>query len=402
MTEGAAAGGGHGLPARMAWTISAALVLMQTSAILYADFMNVIILGMHEKLAYTLQLAGNISSLNLSCTAFGALLAALFARRLSGGRWCAGYILAIAALDALSSVATAWPLLALLRGVHGLACGGLLACCGAVLSHHPRPERIMGASLAIQLALASVAAQFFPDIIRTHGLGVVFLVMCAVELATAALLLHGLAQFSALIATSRRRRTHTPRLPARARLYCGASMLALFLFQCSRFMVVGYGFQIGDFFALPRPYVGSVLGVGNWLAGAGAVIATVLPRRLGRRWPLLLSGAGTLLAAWTLSVLGSEAPVFAITTCAAALLTFITLPYLYGVCFAIDERGALGIWTGFISKLGLALGPASGAFLMAQLSLPVVLRISALLVFGATLLACWPARRIDLLAAPRA
>jgi MFS family permease len=377
------------------WPVGAALIMMQTSAILYADFMNVIILGMHEKLGYTLQIAGDISSLNLACTAFGALAGALFARRLTGGRCSVVYIAAIAVLDALSIFVTPWQALAVLRGLHGLACGGLLASCGAALSRWPRPERIMGASLAIQLALASLGALFFPSVIRQHGLGIVFLVMTIVELATAALVLYTLADFSSVGQAGDGAPRPASALPARVRVLCCASMFALFLFQFSRFMVVGYGFQIGDFFALPRPFVGSAIAVSNWLAGAGAVIATALPRRMGRTWPLLLAGTGNLLGAFALISFGTDPWVFAVATGVSALLTFIALPYLYGVCFAIDRGGAWGTWTGFVSKLGLALGPASGALLMAHHSLPAVLRISVLLVFAAILLACWPARRID-------
>lgn len=373
--------------------IAAALVMLQTSAILYADFMNVIILGMHEQLGYTLQLAGNISSLNLACTAFGALAGALFSRRLTGARWLLGYVLAIALLDALSMLAMPWQALALLRALQGLACGGLLACCGAALAHRPRPERIMGASLAIQLALASVGAQFFPALIHAHGLGVVFLVMALTELATAGLVLHAWTYFATRAGACTGRAPGAPALSAR--MLCIASMAALFLFQFSRFMVVGYGFQIGDFFAHPRPFVGAVIGASNWLAGAGALIATALPRRMGRMWPLILAGVGTLFSALVLIYCGTVPAAFALATGAAALLTFIALPYHYGVCFAIDETGALGVWTGFVSKFGLALGPASGAFLLSRNTLPGVLAISAALVFAATLLACWPARRID-------
>lgn len=375
--------------------ITAALVMMQTSAILYADFMNVIILGMHEKLGYPLQIAGNISSLNLSCTAFGALAGAVFARRLAGGRWSAATIAAIALLDAASIFTTPWQTLALLRGLHGLACGALLASCGAALAHQRRPERIMGASLAIQLALASVGAQFFPAIIRDVGLGVVFIVMSGVELATLGLVLISLAHFPRATAPPDGARAAPSGLGPQARVLCAASMLALFLFQFSRFMVVGYGFQIGDYFALQRPFVGAAIGVSNWLAGAGALIATALPRRLGRRWPLLCAAVGNLIAAWAIIRHGATPMVFAGATGASALLTFIALPYHYGVCFAIDARGVLGTWTGFISKLGLALGPACGAFLLARHSLPAVLWMSASLVCAATLLACWPALRID-------
>lgn len=375
--------------------LAVALTLMLSSAILYADFLNVIILGMHERLGFSLQTAGDISSLDLGFTAVGALAGALFARRLVGGRWIVAYLAAIAALDAVCVLPLSWQALAALRSLHGLACGGLLACCGAALSRQARAERIVGASLAVQLVLASAGAQLLPAVIRRHGTGVVFIVMCAVELLTLALVLRAF-RFSAAPAPQRDAAPAArPPMPTQARLLRGASMFALFLFQFSRFMVVGYGFQIGDFFALSSAFVGLAIGAGNWLSGAGAVIATLLPRSLGRRRPLLLAGAGNLLAAIALIRFGAHPAVFALATGASALLTFVALPYHYGVCFAIDEDGALGTWTGFISKLGLALGPAAGAWLMGRHSLPGVLWISALLVFAATLLACWPARRTD-------
>lgn len=381
------------------------LVMMQTSAILYADFMNVIILGMNEKLGYTLQRAGEISSLNLSCIAFGALIGALFPARLAGAPHSSAYLLAIAVADAASMCATPWQMLAPLRALHGLACGGLLACCGGLMSYQRRPERIMGAALAIQLLLASLSARLFPAVVLEHGLAPVFLVMAVTELATAALVLRSLRHLPAAAGRS----AHAARpagsldappapggsLPPQARLLCVASMAALFLFQFSRFMVVGYGFHAGQYFALERPYVGAVISASNWLAGAGAVLATMLPARAGRTWPLLLAGLGNLLSACTLIGFGTDPAVFAIATCASALLTFVALPYHYGVCFAIDPRGAWGIWTGFVSKLGLALGPAAGAVLLTQHSLPTLLGISAVLVCAATLLACWPARCID-------
>lgn len=253
----------------------------------------------------------------------------------------------------------------------------------------------MGASLAIQLALASIGTKFFPALIQEHGLGLVFLVMGLTELATVILLFNSFSYFSANIGKRGEADGAIPALPSSARALCAASLVALFLFQFSRFMVVGYGFQIGDFFGLRRPFIGSVIGASYWLAGLGALVATVLPRRLGRLPPLLFAGVGTLTSVFVLVVWGRSPAVFAITTGAAALLTFVALPYHYGVCFAIDESRALGVWTGFISKFGLALGPASGAFLLSQQALPTVLEISAILVFTATLIACWPARRID-------
>ncbi|GGC66353.1 MFS transporter [Undibacterium terreum] len=379
---------------RQIW-VDVALTMLVSSAILYADFMNVIILGMHEKLSFSLQTAGDICSLNLLGTAVGSLVAAIFARKLVNFKNCAFFTVAIALLDVSCIFVTHWQALYVLRGFHGLASGGLLAFCGAALSQRKSPERIMGASLAIQLALASGGAQFLPRIIQADGLAIVFIIMSGFELLALALLMLKAEYFSSIRVMRHPVENEKSDLSTDAKLLFGLALFSLFLFQASRFMVVGFGFQIGDLFSFKRPFVGSVIGFGNWLSGAGALIATLLPRKTGRALPLIVAGIGNFSASIALVTLGHDPMIFALATCASALFTFVALPYHYGVCFAIDKTGALGIWTAFISKMGLSVGPAMGGFLISKYSLTAVLWLSAILVFTATTLACWPGRVAD-------
>lgn len=362
----------------------ATLALLGSVAIMYANFMNVAILGMHERLALSLQTAGDISSLNLLGVAIGALAAGCLPGRLVGVKPAALCLTAMLACDVACSAPMPVVLLAALRALHGLAGGVVLAFCGAALGSTRAPQRIMGVGLAFQLAAASLASLYLPKFVMEHGLWPVFCMMALLESIALALLLsyrelmeHQGTAISALASTQ------APRLSG-----AGVTALAaLLLFQGARFMIVGYGFQIGHLFGYDKSSAGAIIGLASWMAGGGALAAAVMPARWGRIMPMLLASLANLAASVALIRWGAQPHVFALAMCAMALFTFIALPYQYGICFALDEDRRLGMWTGFASKTGLAAGPAFGAFFMLKFGLFPLLALSAGLVFLATLAA---------------
>ena len=368
---------------RQELVVGAALALLGSVAIMYANFMHVVILGMHERLALSLQNAGAISSLNLLGVAVGALVTGCFPQRLVGAGVAAACLAAMLASDLACAAPAPFLALAALRALHGLAGGAVLAFCGAALAGTRAPERIMGVGLAFQLAAASLASVYLPAVVLAHGLWPVFCIMALLELLGLALLAATHGMMNGQPAPSAPLRTLAPRIGVPG----AAALAALLLFQGGRFMVVGYGFQVGRLFGYDQADTGAVIALASWMAGGGALAAALMPARWGRIKPPLAAGLANLAASVALICWGAHPFAFALASCAMALFTFIALPYQYGVCFALDKGGRLGMWTGFASKAGLATGPACGAFLMSRFGLPILLALSAGLVFIATVTA---------------
>ena len=149
---------------------------------------------------------------------------------------------------------------------------------------------------------------------------------------------------------------------ARTLHYAGfvAALASVFLFQASSMGITAFVFNVGRKRGLPIEFVSTQAGLAHIVAAAGALLVFGMKRGNVRT---IVLGIAVAIVARSL-FLGQVHCTFAIAISGAAATHAFVLPYLLGLCASFDQRGRLTTFAGFISKLGLASGPAIGALLI--------------------------------------
>ncbi|MBB3357180.1 MULTISPECIES: MFS transporter [unclassified Novosphingobium] len=162
------------------------------------------------------------------------------------------------------------------------------------------------------------------------------------------------------------------------RLASGA-LLGVFLFFFALGAMWSYSERIGMAHAIAPGVIATGLSIGTMAGVAGAALAGMLPRRWGRVWPLLLSGAAGVIS-FLMFDGRVEATGFVV---AVVLLQFcwnFAQPLLSGICAEACLRGRVVCAMGSIQTFGTGLGPAAAAATLASGSFaPMIYANSAIL-----------------------
>lgn len=138
------------------------------------------------------------------------------------------------------------------------------------------------------------------------------------------------------------------------------SLLAVFLFFFAAGAMWSYSERIGAASNISASTMATGLSVGTMAGVAGAALAGMLPRRLGRIWPLLVSG---LLGVTSFSLFHGQVTESNFVL-AAVLLLFswnFAQPLLSGICAEACQRGRVVCAMASIQTFGTGLGPAATA-----------------------------------------
>jgi predicted MFS family arabinose efflux permease len=138
----------------------------------------------------------------------------------------------------------------------------------------------------------------------------------------------------------------------------------MFLFQTANMAIAAYAIELGRHFGLSQAVIGPSLGIASWAGILGAVLVMVLAGKFGRVWPLIGVYLATMAGTW--AYFGSEqASIYFIANMVTSITWSFAIPYIYGMSAEFDTAGQMTALAGFFSKLGLATGPAVGAFILA-------------------------------------
>lgn len=332
------------------------VAILTTAGLFYVDIIPALVIGLQDGLGFTPQQAGYVVAANVYGAAAGGLLAVFLVARLAWRLASVTALLLLICVDAVSTQVSSPDVLLALRLLDGLIGGVLVGLGYSIIARMHAPERTFAMLLAIQFGLGGLGVFLLPPLVAQHGASILFLALIAFSVL--ALLTLPLIPEHGLQPTELRNPSTSH---ARTLHYAGfvAGLAAVFLFQAASMGITAFVFNIGRKQGLPIEFVSTQAGLAHIVAAGGALLV------FGKRGSMLIIAAGIVMAIAARSLfLGSDALTFAIAISGAAATHAFVLPYLLGLCASFDQRGRLTTFAGFISKLGLASGPALGALLI--------------------------------------
>jgi predicted MFS family arabinose efflux permease len=373
----------NGLAARVA------LSLVATAGFFYVNIMPAIVQGLVDALGLSQREAGLVGSANLYGASCGALLAVLLVQRLPWRAAARALLLALIVADAASALLASAPALIGLRFVHGVLAGTLVGVMYAVMARTGEPDRTFGVLLFVQFGLGGLGVLVLPALVPQYGSALLFGVLVAFS-AVAIVLLPLLAPYPA------------PPVPERRQAQAGSrvgmplllTLLAIFLFQAGNMALFPYVIGLGEAAGLERGFVTPALAASSWIGLAGAALVVWLGTRHGRLWPLLTAILLTALGNGAL-LFSRYAEVYLLANLGVGLTWAFVMPYLLGMCAALDPGGRLAALGGLASKLGLATGPLVAALLIGGQDYARVIVCSVLALAGCLLAVAMPAAELD-------
>ncbi len=372
----------NGLPAR------AALAVLESTGILYANISPVIVTGLAQSATFDAESAGYVFSVNMYGTALGGFLVIFLAHRLAWRPTAAILLLGLICLDLISAFTSQPTLLYGVRFAHGLTSGVLIGVILSVIARMVSPERTLALCIGYQLTLGGVLTFVLTPLLAELGSRIVWLSLVGFALLALALLplLGPYPQTPTAPPTSTRRGRAAGTLIAPA-------LLALFVFQAGEMAAFSYVIELGLSYDFDAGFTSTAVAISLWIGGPAALLVTWWSIRSGRLLPV--STAVTLTAA-SVALLLVPAPVaFLLANVGFGIFFGIALSYLMGVASEMDASGRAGTAAGFAGNLGLATGPAVAAALVGDglFERVLVFAVSAILI--SALLAAGPARALD-------
>ena len=364
------------------------LSFLATAGLFYVNIMAALVAGLVDGLGLSDRDAGLVGSLNVYGAAAGALLAVFIVRR---ARWrivAYAALLTLISLDTLSIfVVEAKPLMAL-RFVHGCVGGLLVGVAFAVIARTLTPARTFGMLLVVQYGLGGLGVMTLPKLVPVYGHGVLFLALISFSVVTLAML-----PFLDRYQVGRIARPAADGGRIRWGLLA-MTLAAVFLFQAGNMGVAAYLIGLARHYGLDTAYASTALGIATWIGMAGCGLVVVFGTRFGRTWPLaagmLLTIAGTM--AFHLSAMQN---VYLLANCVTAITWSFVISYLLGMCAEFDQTGRTAALGGFLSKLGLASGPAAAALMLGDQNYTLVINVAALALLISVPAMLVPARLLD-------
>ena len=363
------------------------LGLLGTAGMFYVNVMPAIVAGLRDSLGYTNRQAGYVAAANVYGAAVGALCAVFLVRRVAWRRVEVAALVLLILLDAASTLVVSPPLLVALRALDGLFGGVSVGIALAVMARTRLPQRAYGAQFTLQLLLGGLGLMWLPQLAAHHGAYVLFLALGTISALTLALLAL-LPEYPLEIASKSRPDGSTIRLPL------AATLVALFSFQAANMGLFAFIFPLAHFYGLQTGFISNTLGVADWAAAAGSLLAMWTGSRFGRLKPLGIVLLLTILA--TFALLRSDvALVFIAANVASGIAWSFVVPCLFSMCAAFDPTGRSASLGGFFSKLGLGSGPLLAPFVIGANRYPLLVYVSIITIVATMLATAWPALRLD-------
>lgn len=299
---------------------------------------------------------GFVAAWDINATAAAIGLATLFISRVS---W---RVLALvgALLIVVGSLATAashgYASIVAARVCTGFGEGLAIAVAFAALGSAANPDRAFGIYLIVGLVVSAAALASFPWLERAFGASITFAGVAGVALLTA-LLLPWLPVCSPKITTA------SLAAVTWSRTLALSGLVGVFLYFIAQGAMWSYFERIGSASGVDPLRIGQAMAISSFAGGGGSLVAVLLSARCARVWPLIVSGAISLVSFYMLS-----GPVIATTLIAAGILfNFawnLSQPLLSGLCAEADSHGRVVVAMGCIQTIGYGAGPALGALVL--------------------------------------
>ena len=139
-----------------------------------------------------------------------------------------------------------------------------------------------------------------------------------------------------------------------------AALVAVFIYFAAQNALWSYAERIGQASGVGSTQIARALASATIAGIGGSLLAALLPRRLGRAWPLTLSSAVSILSFCLL--LGQvPAPMFLLSMMLLMGAWCFSQPLLSGLCCEADPQGRVVCAMACIQTFGAGFGPAAAA-----------------------------------------
>ena len=351
------------------WVARVFLCFAASAGIVYIDIMPALVDSLQAGLGFSVQESGRIGSANTYGGALGALAMAFIARHLPWRRTLVIFLIALMAFDAGCLPLRSASVMMFMRFMHGLVGGAMVGMSYLVIARNRNPSRTFGILMVLQYALYMVTIAVMPTLVRRIGIAPMFWLLVGFSALTLVFVL--------LLPEYPPRATETVVPDAHMRGLRLCALLGVLLFQVGNMMVNAFSVSLGQAGGLPLDYVSESLCATGFAGLLGGVITMFMPLCWGLTKPLVVS---MLLAAGSLAALFhvGDRTVWLLATMTNGAAWALVLSLLFGMCASFDSSGQSAVWSGFMSKLGLATGPLIGSFMLNTSA-----RYQALIVLGA-------------------
>lgn len=232
--------------------------------------------------------------------------------------------------------------------VAGAGMGAAIAGGDAMVSASEKPDQLFGAIFAAgQLSAVILLIAIIPRVTTSLGpSGVLFVLMAWSVLMLVCLMVSKQAKIE----------NSMPTHNGSFRVFLIPIVLALFLIGFSDASVWPFTGEIGNSLGLKDGQAETVQGIALLAGICGALFASFLGTRLGRRTPLLL-GVPLLGFMYFLILNAPSVQVYSVAQVVALFVYGFTIPYLFGVCSELDPTGQTMATASGMQMLGVALAP---------------------------------------------
>ena len=372
----------HGMAARIF------LSFLTTAGIFYINIMPAVINGLKEGLHFTNQQAGFVSSANLYGAALGALSAVFLIKHINWRKWAYVLLVLLIAIDFSCIFIESANLMIAVRALHGLT-GGLLVGIGfAIISRTREADKTFGYLLLIQWGLGGLGIMYLPRLVPDFGTSALFASLIVFTLVTL-VMLPFLPDYH--LSVYKDKTSVDTKIKVKP---LALNLLSIFFFQAANMGLFAYMISLGKADGLTVKFMSNSLAIASWVALLGAFLVIVIGTKYGRTLPLISAVLTTALCSWLLHFSANE-QIYLIANIIIGITWAFVLPYLFGICSALDKAGQMAALGGFASKMGLASGPMVAALMLTGDNYQQVINIAVVGLVLSAIVVLKPALLLD-------
>jgi predicted MFS family arabinose efflux permease len=313
--------------------------------------------GLVQNLGFDAQSAGYAASIEVWGITATTLVMTFFSHRFNWRTVVTASLLLLAVANAACIGVHNKEVFVALRFLAGVGSGSLISLSFTAVGLTENPDRNFGYLIMWVLLYGAVVLYFMPAAYAVSGMTGVLLFLAAFPLVA----LPFVKAFPASGETAAAVEADAVNLSGSLK---SLALLAMFTYFVAQGVAWAYLFLIGTAGGLNEQQVATGLTLSQVAGVAGALLPAIIGHRLGRWRPLtvgILGGAVCLLF-----LIGHfEYLPFAFWVCLYNFFWNMTHPFLLGSMASFDRRGRVVVLAVAAQMLGLAVGPALGATVLA-------------------------------------
>ncbi|MBL4911104.1 MAG: MFS transporter [Alteromonadaceae bacterium] len=364
------------------------LSFLTTAGIFYINIMPAVINGLKEGLHFSNQQAGFVSSANLYGAALGALSAVFLIKHIKWRSWAYVLLVLLVAIDFSCIFIRDANTMIAVRAIHGLT-GGLLVGIGfAIISRTNEADKTFGYLLLIQWGLGGLGIMYLPRLVPDFGTSALFASLIVFTLVTLVML-----PFLPDYECNHHKHKNSVKAAIKVKPLT-LNLLGIFFFQAANMGLFAYMISLGKADGLSVAFMSKSLAIASWIALLGAFLVIVIGTKYGRTLPLISAVLVTAVCSWLLHFSANEQIYFIANIIIGVTWAFV-LPYLFGICSALDKAGQMAALGGFASKMGLASGPMVAALMLTGDNYHQIINVAVIGLLLCIVVILLPARLLD-------